>query len=238
MVNQRNKISNRAVTNLAVDCLQKYCDEMGWTSIEDFRPDVIGIYESVIYPEHDISLITDYDLGHDHGQKILGKMISDEKTILIDKSINQQSNDPRFTFTLGHEIGHAVSHMGQSEYFRCTENTIFERNQDQTEFQANLFAENLIMPPALVSYLYEHYYGTKKPFRYIGAGNYCIGSQKTYISSLVYLGWKLAAPLTQYFSNISKQSLAYRMFKLGLIVNTTRESLFDEISSEFRAKIA
>ena len=160
-------------------------------------------------------------------------MLSNEKVILIDKSINFESNDPRFTFTLGHEIGHAVCHIGQDAYFRCTENTIYNKQQQRQEFQANLFAETLIMPPNLVINKYEDYYKSKRPFHYTGAGYYFIGDQHVYIKSLAYLGWKLALPLTGYFSNISKESLAYRMVKIGIIKNETNESIFDRTNSAF-----
>ena len=34
-MNQKNEISNTEVINLAVDCLQKYSDEMGWNSFAE-----------------------------------------------------------------------------------------------------------------------------------------------------------------------------------------------------------
>jgi Zn-dependent peptidase ImmA (M78 family) len=230
---QKNEISNREVINLAFNCLQKYITEMHWKSTDEAIIDITEIYECVIYPEYDIRLVTDCDLGEHKDQKILGKMISDEKTILIDKSINQESHDPRFAFTLGHEIGHSIAHIGQQEYFRCTAKTFYDKQQQSQEFQANLFAEHLIMPAELVKYRCEKYYGTNRRFRYIGAGEYCFGSKKIYIHSLAHFSRMLARPLTPYFSHISKESLAYRMFKIGIIKNETGESVFDGMESNF-----
>ena len=38
----------------------------------------------------------------------------------------------------------------------------------------------------------------------------------------------LAYPLTRYFSNVSRASLALKLHTLGLVVNHTRERIFEE----------
>jgi len=117
-MNQQKQISTDNVVRLASDCTQQYINEMGWNSLNDIRISVTDIYETVIYPMHDISLDTTLDLGEYSGQRVLGKMIPSEKIILIDKSINEPSGDPRFPFTLSHEIGHALLHMGEDTAFK------------------------------------------------------------------------------------------------------------------------
>ena len=221
---EENEVSDSDVLGLARECLQKYRDEMGWVSRAEVKIDIMEFYEAVIYPEYEIRLLTDYDLGCCDGQKILGKTIPNEGIILVDKSINQQSKDPRFTFTLGHEIGHAILHAKPNTIYRCTEDSICYEGQNLREYQANLFAANLIMPAKFVRDRYIHHYGDG-PFLYSGPGYYDI-AQGVYVDSFGRFGWQLARPLTGYFSNISKQSLAYRMCRLGLIINQTAESLF------------
>jgi len=234
--NQKNEISNAEVIKLASVCVQKYIQEMGWKVPNDITMNILEIYESVIYPEYEISLNTEHNLGTNGEQKILGKMLSKEKIILIDRSINEESHDPRFTFTLGHEIGHAVAHVGQSAYFRCTEYTIYDKVQNLQEYQANLFAENIIMPDGFVKNRFEYYYDVNRPILYKGAGCYNIGmgNKKIDINSLAHFIWILAAPLTGYFSNISKESLAYKILKIGVVKNETEENLiFDSLGQSF-----
>ncbi|OGT08327.1 MAG: hypothetical protein A2X78_03080 [Gammaproteobacteria bacterium GWE2_37_16] len=230
----QNKLSKNGIASLASDCLEQYISEMGWRKPEDVFLDITCMYESVIYPQKDISLITSCDLGTHEGQKVLGKTILDDKVILIDKSINKDSKDPRYTFTLAHEIGHGLAHTGQNiNLFRCTDETIYKKQPSLYEFQANFFAENLIMPAGLVRYWFKTYYGTDRSFRYRGACWYSIGNENIYIKSLAHLGWYLARPLTLCFSNISKESLAYRMLKLKIILNETKESIFDGMKEGF-----
>jgi Zn-dependent peptidase ImmA (M78 family) len=197
---------------------------MGMKKLDDMVINLKDIYDCVIYPNYELSLITNLDLGDHQKQKVLGKTICDEKVILIDKSIAPETHDPRFIFTFGHEIGHGLLHNQKQPFFRCTNDSICNE-ADLYEKQANEFAENLIMPHNLVKYRYQQYYDTNKPFRYIGATTYYLNHKRCQINSLLHLCKEIAKPLTPYFSHISKESLGYSLIKLNLIQNETKETI-------------
>lgn len=184
-MNNENELTKDNIISTATCCIKKYVDVMGWKKPEDVIINIDDIYKSVVYPEYEITLITDEDLGSVNEQKILGKTIIDERVILIDREIaqNQGKGDPRFTFTFGHEMGHGICHNQSNQLFRCTNGSI-HNNQDPYETQANYFAASLIMPSSFVGYRYTTHYNTNKPFRYIGVGYYCINGKDTYIHSI------------------------------------------------------
>lgn len=202
-----------------------YLQAMGWQDQKDIIVDVMDIYDSVIYPDFDFSLKMDMDLGMHNGQKVLGKTIIDERIILIDQSIAPATNDPRFAFTLGHEIGHVVLHQQENkQLFRSTAST-FSNKYDPLEREANYFAAQLLMPSDLVLYRFQKHYGMRNPYPYTGRGIYGINGEDIYIRSLFHLCLKLATPLTCYFSNVSKESLGYTLHNNGLIANQTKEPM-------------
>ena len=75
-----------------------------------------------------------------------------------------KGGDIRYTFTLAHEIGHAILHAYRKECFRCTHISIMNKD-DLFEKEANFFAQYLIMPDFLVKYRFKEYYGADK-FKY------------------------------------------------------------------------
>ncbi|PKK83707.1 MAG: hypothetical protein CVT49_07415 [candidate division Zixibacteria bacterium HGW-Zixibacteria-1] len=217
-----------SIKALTLDIIQEYIREMGWTKLEEVIIDLREVYETVIYPRFECQLITDINLGEFEDRKILGKFIGKDRVVLVDKSISPPARDARFTFTLGHEFGHAALHPGGNRLFRCSSREIFSSNKEKTmEIQANLFAENLIMPDRLVYQKYYLCYQTGRPFRYTGPGEYFIYAygidRKIKIYSYTDLCRILAGDLVMRFSNISKESLGLKLHKLGLIANCTME---------------
>ncbi len=227
---KRNNSTNNSIINLANRCLEQYFEEKGYYLPEDKIINIDEIYESVIYPEYEIILSTNYDLGfiEDTEDKILGKTIPKERVILIDKSLAPESGDPRYTFTLGHEIGHGLLHADKKQLFRCSSKSIF-KGTNLYEKEANCFSENLLMPRRLVFYRFVQYYKPSKPIIYRGEGEYWLGysgkTKKQNVYSFQDYCGKLARPLTRYFSNISKESLGYRLCNLGLVQSMTKETL-------------
>jgi len=111
--------------------------------------------------EFNIPFIFDQDLGcTKKGNKILGKFRIESRSVFVDASLDP--NDPRWRFTLAHEIGHLIFHRS----LRLVENNIVEHNSEITdtvrqilrfnltpktpyewlEWQANKFAASLLMP--------------------------------------------------------------------------------------------
>ncbi len=221
------------IINLVIKILDQYTRENGYFSPDDTIINIDEIYESVIYPEYEFERYTNIDLGfiENTEEKILGKTIPKEKVILIDKSIAPESGDPRYVFTLAHEIAHALLHSGLKPLFRCTSKSI-KKQTDIYEKQANYCAQNLLMPKDLVFYRFVKYYMPSKPIFYIGEGTYCLGwhgrGKMQYFDSYRDYCKALARPLRGYFSNISMESLGGRLCKLGLIQNRTNETYFDK----------
>ncbi|MCA9078864.1 MAG: hypothetical protein KDA93_27825, partial [Planctomycetaceae bacterium] len=107
------------------------------------------IYEDYIYPEFEIRLVENCQLGvDDTGCKILGQYETESNTVFIDECISAQTNDPRRTFTLWHEVGgHGVL---QGEWLKkhlsriiTTDESIQITTSVALEYQANLFAQGL-----------------------------------------------------------------------------------------------
>lgn len=219
------------IRDLAKRCLEQYMEEKGYYRLEDMLINIDEIYQNVIYPKYEFELLTNYDLGFitDTDEKILGKTIHKERVILIDKSIAPESRDPRYTFTLGHEMGHVELHPYIKQPFDCSSKSIAMQT-NLYEKQANIFSINLLMPENLVRHRFSQYYNPSKPINYIGEREYWFGrpgrNRKYYISSFQDYCKKYARPLTGYFSNISKESLGYRLYGLGLIQNATKESSY------------
>ena len=198
--------------------------------------DLMDIYETVIYPEYEFQLKTNYDLGDIEGQKILGKTIFSEKLILIDKSISLVNKDPRFIFTLGHEIGHVVLH-NENDLQNPTTIKTLSGTKDVIELQANRFAENLIMPDNYVKQFIVQYFNLRKPFKYFGAQEYNFKGRKIKVNSYKEFCEVIAYYLRKYFSNVSKASLGIKISTIGLIDNRTNETINENIYDALLKKI-
>jgi len=72
---------------------------------------------------------------------------NDEKTkwkIAYNSKLNSKG---RIRFTEAHELGHYVLHRQQQEKFLCSKDDMLERpNEENIEYQADLFASYLLMP--------------------------------------------------------------------------------------------
>ncbi len=219
-----NHIAKIASAFFADQCFEIYKHAMGWQNPEEMIVNVMEIYDNVIYPEYEFSLDMSTDLGEYENQKVLGKTMPKEKIIAIDPSIAPATNDPRFPFTMAHEIGHALLHQSENMPLCRTTASTFANKHDPLEREANAFAVQLLMPSDLVQHRFQEYYG-RRSYPYVGPRMYWINGEKVYIRSLLHLCLKLAAPLTRYFSNVSKASLAYTLHNIGLIANQKNEKI-------------
>jgi hypothetical protein len=221
-------ISRDSIKRLTFGLIQEYVREQGWRRLDDLKLDLQGIYECVLYPRFEYEIITSSDLGFLNDMKILGKTIPKERVVMIDPVISPPVFDPRYTFTLGHEFGHGVLHSQENISFRCTKDGIFGTGQyDLQEVQANTFSENLLMPDSFVHAKFLECYHPTAPVPYIGKGKYWFeeyGVKSSWIiSSYTDFLIRLARPLTNFFSNVSKTALALKVQGLGLVNNRTRE---------------
>lgn len=227
-------VSSDSIITLAERCVSEYLHQKRFRRLEAVRIDLQEMYEMVLYPAYEYQVITSVDLGYHNGEKVLGKTIQKERTILLDPSISPPNLDPRYTFTFGHEQGHGILHARHQELYRCAPTGALETtaNKGTPESQANLFSEHLVMPDGLVKCKFQLCYRPTTPFRYLGRGNYGFETfgdkMKRLIDSYTEFCEVLARPLARDFSNISITSLALKIHKLGLVQNYTSETIFEE----------
>jgi hypothetical protein len=210
-----------------------YVDKnIDWGS-QNARIDILDIYNGAFYPEHEYDLRMENDLGMAGDKKILGKTIPSEMVILIDKSINPSKNDSRFSFTLAHEIGHAVLHRDclKENLFLTTEYSLPINNL--IEKQANLFASNLLIPRSILETKLRKllrldrtrriiYYG---PDIYYFDDDYSFDTHALQIHSLKHYYMTMAKFLRPFFSNCSKECLTYAIKNVNVICNKTYENI-------------
>lgn len=210
------RYSEAEIVHITGSLLKSYNENCGYRTIDAMKIDIMDIYDSVIYPEREIHLDMTSNLRTRNNRKVLGWTTRDETgaiLIRIDVSIAPRTKDPRFPFTLAHELGHAWMHQDQQLYTTATSPSSI----NIIEGEANLFAKHLLMPRELVIYRFEQHYEMKKPFRITGPGEYYVNNKKMKITNLAQLALKLAKPLVPCFSNVSPTCLVRRLVEIGLI---------------------
>ncbi|MEW7987706.1 MAG: ImmA/IrrE family metallo-endopeptidase [Candidatus Thiodiazotropha sp.] len=151
------------------------------------EPNVTPLSEIAINFKNDFNVLFSFeeDLGlTNKGNKILGKFVTKPRAIFVDKSLDY--NDPRWSFTLAHEIGHLILHRHVSidlgkEHYSVFSDTIEQIKASLVqpwspyqwlEWQANSFASSLLMPrvrfhKAFQSAMREHPSSRNKQYIYL-----------------------------------------------------------------------
>ncbi len=103
---------------------------------------------------YDVNFVFSKSLGQNKLSNILGSIVYDPLEIFVTQELISEPN--RFRFTLCHEIGHLVLHYGlfknYFELFIDTEDPDFSNDfisaqtSKSIEFQANMFASELLLP--------------------------------------------------------------------------------------------
>lgn len=139
--------SRQQIIRHATDLIRGYAHCVG----KDFA--MLGInfdiiFEEYIYPEYEIELVEDCDLGVDEdGEKVLGFFQPEFNRVFIDQSLK---GDPRRVFTCWHEVGgHAVlqgdwlrkeiNRVGMVREIVTTAPMLSPQAEGTLERQANLF---------------------------------------------------------------------------------------------------
>lgn len=192
-----------------------------------------AIYAEIIYPEFEIELRENYDLGFDEdGVKILGEYDWYENVAYIDQVINEESGDPRRSFTLWHEVGgHGVlqgdwlrkehSRVAKNSRLVTTETSITGQTIDVLERQANLFAANAGIPLWLLEHRMREVFRPTRPFRFIGPSRYCLevngrcryGDVKTFDDMCRFIAYYIKPS----FGGMSTESIGYQVAKTYLV---------------------
>lgn len=206
------------IYSTARSVLSKYCREMGWKHLQDIRLDIQDIYDTIIYPEYEFALYTSIALYNDGEEEIWGKTVIDDKVILIDNRLKK--DDPEYTHTLAHEIGHALLHNQKDQTFeyRPDRSRGIYDPQLVNELHADCFMEHLLMPYELVEVGYQSIYSDRY-FVYTGPGDYNLKDGPCYVESLDELVEKLAMTLSSFFPNISIEKLGIKLKQFGFIEN-------------------
>jgi IrrE N-terminal-like domain len=171
---------------------------------------------------------------------VLGAIWMDEKKVVIDESLDpttHPSQNGRYRFTLGHEVGHWVLHRAyyfarslQHDLFAADEEpSIVCRNGDTApiEWQANAFSACALMPKELVQEAWEQRQGTLRP--------YDATDEVSFLSSKWSLGEdevptvQIAREMAKQQFHVSAQAMQIRLTGLGLIqLYKENPILFDE----------
>ena len=195
------------------------------------------IYEHVIYPEYDIVLVEDEELGFDRsGKKILGYYEPSSNTAYIDVSLHPSGKDPRRTFTRWHEVGgHGIL---QGRWLRrelqrvgghgvaTTEESLDLKTMNALERQANLFAAHAGAPTRLLNCIIKDTYNLTRQIRYVGPGKYCLyvhGCRIDHdIEDFGHLCRAIASHIQSRFGWMSMEALSYRIAQLPLVIDDTK----------------
>lgn len=180
-----------------------------------------AVYDNLIYPEYEIGLIEDEDLGvSDTGEKILGRYDPHSNTAYIDHSLR---NDPRRAFTCWHEVaGHGVL---QGEWLRqrrvqnsgvvTTQSTLSPMTVNTLERQANIFAAHAAIPTALLAQAIIDVFDPDGAFEYRGPGRYTFSvNRRTLrrdIADFTEYAWMVSSFLRNRFGWISAECISYRL---------------------------
>jgi hypothetical protein len=219
------------IEQIAERHVQTYLDEFSKNVVEDVHLDIDELYQSSIYPEHELILVRHRDLGFVGKEKVLGQTLPAKRIICIDRSVASPALDKRSSFTYAHEFGHGILHSGKKKLYRSGDrHQLSGPGVSRHEIEANQFAAALLMPRVLVHLLFRWTFDCEPPLYYKGPGLYTVCARgrdhqavvKSYSDyCLAYAGFMN----TRFFS-VSKTSLALRLSNLGML-RTTKDEIFD-----------
>lgn len=228
--------SRSEIVRRATDLFRGYADCVG----NDFA--MLGInfdviFKKYIYPQYEIELIEDCDLGFDEeGEKILGYFQLEFNRVFIDPSLR---GDPRRVFTCWHEVGgHAIlqgdwlrqemKRIGMVHKIVTTAPMLLPDVEDTLERQANLFAAHAAAPMGYVDYRIEKTFRLNQPYRYTGPRRYCFalssGTKYQEVADFGQLCNWIAFYINRWFGGLSVEALSYQVAESKWVIDTTRNT--------------
>lgn len=172
---------------------------------------------------HDIKFIFTNKLISSDGLKLFGYCDVKNKTISIDKDI---INTNRFSFVLGHELGHVFLHSNikiNQEYYQNFADSHYNFFADKhllvnikqwIEWQANKFSVSLFLPKKL---FIEEFICFRKNQGIRNPNHIYLDDQ--IVNQVDF--WKTIHYLSKKF-NISQTSIKYRINELGLLIDNQK----------------
>lgn len=174
-----------------------------------------------------LNLIIGIDLGFSpEGYKYRGRFNISKSTIYIDKSL--EWNDPRFNFTLAHEIGHFVLHREinlnilkkeENEEISDTNRQLIldhvksDDQRDWLEWQANKFASSFLLPRITVPMAVIEKQTELNITRRVGK-IYLDGQKENQVNF-----YNISSHLYEIYET-SKASIKIRLKKLNILIET------------------
>ena len=138
---------------------EKFISYFDKSCLEQPQPTPLGTICTCLRDKHKVNFIFGADLGASpEGYQYRGRFHIPSTTIYIDRSL--EYGDPRYNFTLAHEIAHFVMHrsicisslkINDSEISDTNRNLVLDHvktdnPREWLEWQANKFASSLLLP--------------------------------------------------------------------------------------------
>lgn len=86
-------------------------------------------------------------------KKVKAALITDEKKVLIDTALFSTQK----IFAQAHELGHHVIPEHKEVFYLCSETDLNPITRMKAEFEANIFAEETLLPTPLMKIIYDTY---------------------------------------------------------------------------------
>jgi Zn-dependent peptidase ImmA (M78 family) len=131
--------------------------------LEEPQPTPLGLIATTLHNKFHVKFVFNLDLGFSpEGYKYRGRFHIPTKTVFIDPSL--EYGEPRFNFTLAHEISHFILHCnvkksvfaeGSAEISDTERDLVLDHVQGNSpvkwiEWQANKLASSLLLPKETV----------------------------------------------------------------------------------------
>lgn len=229
---QAPRWSRREIIDAAGRLMARYEAIVGRDYIQSHGLHFNDVYERLLYPEFQIDLYEEADLGtDDHGEKILGRYDVDANVAHLDRVIAPESGDPRRAFTCWHEVaGHGALQgdwlreqlaAGGRGFVNVTDVSLSPDEERVLERQANLFAAHLAAPDWLINYAVHTILRPTRRFVFFGPCLYWLDVHgvpiRKHVADVADLcGW-IGSKIAGYFGGLSAQALGYRIREMGWV---------------------
>lgn len=105
--------------------------------------EVLEIHLPKIFDNYELEVMEDKVLGDDHGQTFPDKNLIKVRASTYEGALNDVGRD---RFTLAHELGHLFLHKNISSFARSTSPNSEIKPFEDSEWQADCFAAEFLMP--------------------------------------------------------------------------------------------
>lgn len=223
-------MTKRQLGDFANELISEYSSAIGEEEFQRDGMNFRAFYENVIYPRYEIRLEEGHDLGDDsNGQPVLGEFVPGENLVRIDRRIGPDSEDPRRTFTLHHEVvGHGALQGAWCRARLAASRPLIPDELVEMEVQANALASLTAAPRVLVRHCINDVFRPTKPFVIKEPCWYWFEFHgirtRRYVTDAPSLARMIASFIRPRFDGLSVEALGYAVQSTGC-VRDIREAL-------------